>query len=577
MVVGVVPLAGLLLCTALSASDDSTPPVIDHLPCRTFVPGRPVEVQARIADESTLFEPRIIYRFDPSAPFMPMAMMRSQDGTHFAVAVPSPAEAKVFEYFLEVFDVVGNGPAQVGSSEQPLRLEASGDAAACVQLSTLPSEVVPDVAYLAKVDFGVGVLLSDPQAYQQERLGGGAAAAGGYSLALADSALRALIQAELGWFGFPPNEGKGSGGVGFLALGPGLFLPTNADGDALQLDARVGVGRTGPFWRLIYDFSAAYSFHVGPIEIGPLVKYLQIIDGPEGSSGDANVLQVGLTIGHLERDEMPPPRAPEVVAGLPLEFDRDNDRLHDRVDECPELAEDWDGEADYDGCPEPLDMDADGIADKEDRCPRDPEDQDGFEDQDGCPEPDNDNDGILDGSDLCPLEPGTVANGGCPVRDRDGDGVVDESDQCPDIPGKPPVGCPARVLVVKTAEAIEIREKINFETDTAKITGKTSFLILDQVAAVLTSNPSIWVRIEGHTDDRADDDYNLKLSASRAEAVRDALVSRGIASERLTPVGYGESKPIASNRSEKGRAINRRVEFNIIMEHSQPAAPPPPQ
>ena len=104
-------------------------------------------------------------------------------------------------------------------------------------------------------------------------------------------------------------------------------------------------------------------------------------------------------------------------------------------DQCPREAEDMDGYADGDGCPD-LDNDGDGVPDSSDGAPMDPEDRDGYADDDGVPDLDNDEDGIADANDRCPLEAETV-NGfedddGCPdVADGDGDGLRDDVDQCP--------------------------------------------------------------------------------------------------------------------------------------------------
>lgn len=96
--------------------------------------------------------------------------------------------------------------------------------------------------------------------------------------------------------------------------------------------------------------------------------------------------------------------------------------------------------------------------------------------------------------------------------------------------------------------------------------GDISFQILDQVASVLKSNPKLRIVIEGHTDTVGAADYNLQLSDDRADAVRGTLIERGIPGNRLEAIGYGESRPIASNESELGRASNRRVEFRIVKE-----------
>ncbi|MEC9466049.1 MAG: OmpA family protein, partial [Myxococcota bacterium] len=226
--------------------------------------------------------------------------------------------------------------------------------------------------------------------------------------------------------------------------------------------------------------------------------------------------------------------------------------------------EDIDGFEDQDGCPEEDDTDGDGITDPNDKCPNVPEDMDLYLDEDGCPEPDNDEDTVLDMEDMCPLQPGLPSNAGCPSADRDGDTVEDAEDQCPDVPGNPPSGCPKRVLVEVKDSHIEIKEKINFELNGSSIKGGISFQILDQISQVLKSNPQLKIKIEGHTDSSGAADYNLQLSDSRAKAVAEALVKRGIDSGRLQAIGYGESRPIASNSSKSGRATNRRVEFNIV-------------
>ena len=94
---------------------------------------------------------------------------------------------------------------------------------------------------------------------------------------------------------------------------------------------------------------------------------------------------------------------------------------------------------------------------------------------------------------------------------------------------------------------------------------KRSFGLLDEIASTLAKYPDIkTIRIEGHTDDRGSDAYNLKLSDARAASVRQYMTDKGIAADRLLSEGFGESKPIASNKKRKGRAQNRRVEFVIV-------------
>jgi len=86
---------------------------------------------------------------------------------------------------------------------------------------------------------------------------------------------------------------------------------------------------------------------------------------------------------------------------------------------------------------------------------------------------------------------------------------------------------------------------------------------LDHAAQVMNDNPSIKVNVEGHTDSVGSDAYNQGLSERRAKAAVDYLVSKGVDSSRLIPTGYGESRPVATNDTDEGRAQNRRVDLIV--------------
>jgi OmpA-OmpF porin, OOP family len=259
--------------------------------------------------------------------------------------------------------------------------------------------------------------------------------------------------------------------------------------------------------------------------------------------------------------------------------DNDRDGILDEDDKCPNIPEDKDGFEDEDGCPEgnKNDRDGDGILDDVDKCPDDPEDFDGFEDEDGCPDPDNDQDGILDVDDLCPNDPedkdGWEDEDGCPDPDNDKDRILDVDDKCPNEPEnyngfEDEDGCPDRGRVIVTDTSIEILDMIYFEYNKA-IIKKESYPILDAVAATLQGNPSIsLIEIQGHTDERGSDSYNLDLSDRRAASVKQYLIDKGVDANRLTSQGYGETQPLDRRSNEAAWAKNRRVAFLILKRTS---------
>ncbi|MCA9544836.1 MAG: OmpA family protein, partial [Myxococcales bacterium] len=260
--------------------------------------------------------------------------------------------------------------------------------------------------------------------------------------------------------------------------------------------------------------------------------------------------------------------------------DNDNDGIEDLLDQCPNLPEDINGFEDEDGCPDgKSDRDGDGVLDAQDRCPDQPEDKDGFEDHDGCPDPDNDNDGIPDTEDQCPNEAedydGYQDTDGCPEPDNDGDGIPDREDKCPNVPEnfdgiEDDDGCPEQRKVVISGGKIRILDKVYFETN-SDIIKVESYGILYQVAETLRQNPQIkLVEIQGHTDSRGRDDYNLDLSNRRAASVRRFLIEKGdIAAKRLESKGYGETQPVNPADNAEAWSENRRVEFVILQEDKE--------
>jgi len=275
-------------------------------------------------------------------------------------------------------------------------------------------------------------------------------------------------------------------------------------------------------------------------------------------------------------------KCPGTPYGMPVDAtgcitDKDNDGIADNDDACPEMA----GPASTKGCP---DTDGDEIADKDDSCPFDkgsiemkgcPDtDSDGIADKDDkCPKekgkielngcPDSDNDGLADFEDRCPELFGPAVLNGCP--DTDGDGIADIDDKCPKEAGlSKNLGCPE----VKK-EVLKIFERaltgIQFETGKDVIL-KTSFPILDQVVKVMKENPSYNLEINGHTDNVGNAQKNMELSNKRAIAVQNYMISKGVEASRMKAQGFGDTMPVADNKTALGKSKNRRVEFKVVFQ-----------
>ena len=136
-------------------------------------------------------------------------------------------------------------------------------------------------------------------------------------------------------------------------------------------------------------------------------------------------------------------------------------------------------------------------------------------------------------------------------KDSDGDGVIDELDQCPDTMSK------AKVDSVGCMTLINLN--INFDTNKSDIKDSYNSRIAD-FAKMMKANPKLKASIEAHTDSVGSDAYNQKLSERRATSAVKALTDLGVETTRIKAIGYGETKPTASNETVEGRAENRRVE-----------------
>lgn len=278
-----------------------------------------------------------------------------------------------------------------------------------------------------------------------------------------------------------------------------------------------------------------------------------------------------------------------LIFGRPKK-DRDKDKVTDKKDKCPDIP----GLVKLDGCP---DKDGDGVADNEDKCP----DIAGLKDKQGCP--DTDGDGIIDIEDQCPTDSGLVMFFGCPdtdmdsipdpqdscitekglainngCPDTDGDGLIDKLDSCVLVPGPSSNnGCPVvekvevkpskpvKIQLSKEDQAIINKVFSNLEFESGKsVIRSTSYLSLEELIKLLNRKPTFRLLIEGHTDNVGSATLNMRLSLSRAEAVKTYLSDRGIDGERIIAKGYGLTQPVAPNTTAQGRQKNRRVEFTIL-------------
>jgi OOP family OmpA-OmpF porin len=346
-----------------------------------------------------------------------------------------------------------------------------------------------------------------------------------------------------------------------------------------HLIGQLPLGRITPFvlagaggWRLSSDPSVLGSdtdalFHWGAgvkVALGEriLVRADFRHDVQSGVAGDGALTShfellagASYVFGHARR--------PVVIA------DTDGDGVPDTADQCPTVK----GPPPT-GCP-PKDTDGDGIADADDKCPTVPgvppdgcprdTDGDGIPDDkdkcpkvkgpapDGCPPPgDADGDGVPDTEDKCPTVAG-VPPDGCPP-DTDGDGITDDQDKCPTVKGPAPDGCPPALRRFAGVVA-----GIAFDRGSEKLHPR-SHAVLNQAAKVLREYKELKLIIRGHVEQQASRDAAMDLSLRRAEAVKDYLVKRGVAADRLRTAGVGSDEPIAG-------ADSNRIEFMADLFH----------
>lgn len=257
-----------------------------------------------------------------------------------------------------------------------------------------------------------------------------------------------------------------------------------------------------------------------------------------------------------ERRTMAVTQAAEPAAAVEVARDSDQDGVPDNLDKCPNTL--IGVKVDNVGCP--LDSDKDGVPDYLDKCPGTPT---GVRvDRTGCPL-DSDEDGVPDYLDSCPDTPAgeKVDKYGCPPMEKLQEVRAEAPVAAAKVETKEAVG--AAVVAKQMLE--KGRATINVEFDFDKADIKPAYdKEIQKFADVMKNYPDLNVVIEGHTDSTGKAAYNQKLSEKRANSVKGYMIEKfGIAESRLTAEGYGESKPIDSNKTKAGRQNNRRVEAAV--------------
>jgi len=343
----------------------------------------------------------------------------------------------------------------------------------------------------------------------------------------------------------------------YLYAGPGFLADNHAKG--FSFDGGVGFKyNLSP--KLATYFEVAY---INGLEETASTKY-------EGENFWKSTAGLEVNFGKTNDSDMDgisdkKDKCPNTPAGVAVDEngcpkDTDGDGVADNIDDCPAVA----GLTSLKGCP---DSDKDGIADKDDACPEIA----GVRNLKGCP--DTDGDGIADKDDQCPdTKKGLkVDASGCPA-DQDKDGVADSEDDCPTVAGTVGnKGCPAKEVEKKKEITSDQIDLLNIKVSSIHfVSGKTYITdyskgLLDKLINLLKENKDYSVNVYGYTDSQGSDESNINLAKERINSTLQYLESKGIAKNRIiNQKAFGEAKPVATNDTNEGRLLNRRVEFELF-------------
>ncbi len=323
-----------------------------------------------------------------------------------------------------------------------------------------------------------------------------------------------------------------------------LWKPTKSWGP-WQSFFLAGGGRSEFSFDNVQDEIEDTQFHLGAGLFGALTPRFSLRADVRANYSDEEgnltpAVFVGLTgiLGAVEK------RAP---------IDTDGDGVADRKDKCPNTPPGR--TVNENGCQ--LDADGDGVVDGDDRCPNTPAGT--TVDNNGCPpDVDSDGDGVPDRADDCPDTPAGVSvdGRGCPL-DSDGDGVPDYLDKCPGSSAGAKVDAEGCYIELTETVTIDLNLKFDSNSDTIRADERGK---IEEVVEFLRQYPTTSAVLEGHTDSDGSQAYNQQLSERRARSVYNYLISeKNIDANRLSFVGYGETRPIASNENAAGKQENRRV------------------